>query len=572
MRIRGRRHSGSSTIVEPTRHSVRRPSRSSYCLSPAFTLIEVVVSIGVLSILLLMAGTIFALTMRSSGQATALVEVSDEVRALEQSLREDLRYVQPDSSLMVIAGNRVNAYWTQDEEDADADHNPLNGYPHSRDPRREYIDADGNVQPELPRADVLMFFTARPGSSYVSPEVSGHLQQVVYGHAELGTINPARVWTPDIAPNASDELMLAAATVQQDTVRFTGNASQPYTTVPSPAKPPPAPLPAEDWQLTRRSVLILDQPAYEPPLGIPPSETRLDPALDLNDDFQSSEKDKHPLFYDLPRVNFVRDGRRDYLVNDYDANSFSYQWDVIWRVGQLSRVVGDYNDPVCNAYPNLCLPAIEHDPPAGYTRAAVAWMQRTLLDPTPPVRDARRLGAYMLPHCASFKVEWALQLDSAGACGEIIWVDPGDLASTIRKMQARIDGATADALTYGVYTGCPCAEAILGHEPSGCPLTPKNPEGAIFKLLPTNPIGDPRTLDPYPVRFADFNKGQDDDGVPRPVHVFYPRKLPRAQEPVLDVPDPLFPKALRITVDVYDPAGRLQRPVRHVMVLPVGGG
>ena len=35
-------------------------------------------------------------------------------------------------------------------------------------------------------------------------------------------------------------------------------------------------------------------------------------------------------------------------------------------------------------------------------------------------------------------------------------------------------------------------------------------------------------------------------------------------------PDEIFPSALRITVDVYDDADRLERPVRHVMVIPVG--
>ena len=35
-------------------------------------------------------------------------------------------------------------------------------------------------------------------------------------------------------------------------------------------------------------------------------------------------------------------------------------------------------------------------------------------------------------------------------------------------------------------------------------------------------------------------------------------------------PDPIFPVALRITVELFDDAGRLERPIRHVMVIPVG--
>jgi hypothetical protein len=41
-----------------------------------------------------------------------------------------------------------------------------------------------------------------------------------------------------------------------------------------------------------------------------------------------------------------------------------------------------------------------------------------------------------------------------------------------------------------------------------------------------------------------------------------------ASEPVLD---PMFPGALRITIDVFDKERRLDRPIRHVMVIPIGG-
>ena len=37
------------------------------------------------------------------------------------------------------------------------------------------------------------------------------------------------------------------------------------------------------------------------------------------------------------------------------------------------------------------------------------------------------------------------------------------------------------------------------------------------------------------------------------------------------VPEYIFPHALRITIDVFDSERRLDRPIRHVMVVPVGG-
>jgi len=33
----------------------------------------------------------------------------------------------------------------------------------------------------------------------------------------------------------------------------------------------------------------------------------------------------------------------------------------------------------------------------------------------------------------------------------------------------------------------------------------------------------------------------------------------------------MFPGALRITIDVFDKQLRLDRPIRHVMTIPIGG-
>jgi hypothetical protein len=72
-------------------------------------------------------------------------------------------------------------------------------------------------------------------------------------------------------------------------------------------------------------------------------------------------------------------------------------------------------------------------------------------------------------------------------------------------------------------------------------------------------------------RFRDFVADPDwpsieEDGGARTVVFNATRRL--ATEEIAQ--DEIFPAALRITVDVYDGAGRLDRPVRHVMVIPVG--
>ena len=53
-------------------------------------------------------------------------------------------------------------------------------------------------------------------------------------------------------------------------------------------------------------------------------------------------------------------------------------------------------------------------------------------------------------------------------------------------------------------------------------------------------------------------------------HVFVSKQHRVSGGEVELVAEDVFPSALRITVDVYDAARRLERPVRHVMVIPVG--
>ena len=45
-----------------------------------FTLVELVVAIGILVLMLTMAGTVFSLTLRSTGQAKALTDLSERLR------------------------------------------------------------------------------------------------------------------------------------------------------------------------------------------------------------------------------------------------------------------------------------------------------------------------------------------------------------------------------------------------------------------------------------------------------------------------------------------------------------
>jgi len=61
-----------------------------------------VVSIGILVLMMSLAGQVFNITVQSTGQATALTEAMQQLRAFERTLRDDLRSVQPGNSLILI--------------------------------------------------------------------------------------------------------------------------------------------------------------------------------------------------------------------------------------------------------------------------------------------------------------------------------------------------------------------------------------------------------------------------------------------------------------------------------------
>ena len=57
----------------------------------------------------------------------------------------------------------------------------------------------------------------------------------------------------------------------------------------------------------------------------------------------------------------------------------------------------------------------------------------------------------------------------------------------------------------------------------------------------------------------------------RPVQQYDAGHAVTSMDPDNVVPDDVFPTALRITIDVYDPQQRLVRPTRHVIIATVGG-
>ncbi|MCG3129998.1 MAG: hypothetical protein FLDDKLPJ_00745 [Phycisphaerae bacterium] len=476
----------------------------------AFTLAELVVAVAILALMMLLAGQVFTITVKSTGQATALTNVNQRLRLLEETLREDLRYVTPENSILFVQGRPVRAYWTKDGMEGDAPPDgglgdPTDGYPHFPDPERE--DASGNLV--APRADLLAFFTSRLGTSAVYNGAASHSQFVVYGHANAGK------YSKDVnAPNGY-------ALAWDDTLDQFPRLDDPDELVASRA--------AADWMLSRRSLLML--PSSSAPVGADNQpDPRWRPGPSLVDEVPETSGD-YPILKGLA--------------------------DIVYNYDYTAQVLRD-------AVPPPYSRSMMGNPPPGamfYDDQLFPWMNtpyqgRSIGDAALPsaLAEAGGLSAYFLPRCASFKVEWTFE-DAGGVLksgDHVVWFDTwmrdssddAQKVSLFRTLEqeeeyyrARRDANRANAfreLHDSLWSSCDDGTSIA---------RPRFDPGYFG--------GD--------VAYAGIG--------------WFPRTLPLdCNGNVLGAatPDPFFPTALRITVDVVDDLNRLDKPIRHVMVIPVG--
>ena len=221
-------------------------------LRGGFTLTELIVAVGVLGLLMALAGTVFHVTLKSTGEAKAIMAVNQRLQELEDNLRADLGGIDPSGSILVIAPAHVHSYWTKADAEGDTDKLPGNGYPHEVDPDRTVFDPDtglawidsstGLPVREYPRADVLTFVTNRSGRSFVDPKITGQLQMVTYGHAIIGeakidsSVDSGMAWVEQFGEDEEEERH----------ERFY-NATVPYQGDPIDLSINSFPMPASEW-------------------------------------------------------------------------------------------------------------------------------------------------------------------------------------------------------------------------------------------------------------------------------------------------------------------------------------
>jgi hypothetical protein len=303
----------------------------------------------------------------------------------------------------------------------------------------------------------------------------------------------------------------------------------------------------------------------------------------------------------------LRDNRRDFIRNGTETDpddappindlwdGFKFNRDVVERAKAAPAASHDgwgwpyANLSGCGFSPLRQLPEYDNYGTVGDWKCPLMpiglAMKRSLVNLEPTISQGPSLSQMLLSHCASFKVEWAFEVPqdvieafdtamvASGDPGlrEVLWIDPGEFASQIAELDRRAGVAMTPCLStnppddrFRWYKGV--REKLLPRDP----VLSSSPPAAL-------PFDGPNPADWVVSRFLSVSNLNGVSWKPLRSHVFYSsRPYPAAAncsscQPEV-APDPLFPKALRITVDVYDAANRLHYPIRHVMVLPVGKG
>jgi prepilin-type N-terminal cleavage/methylation domain-containing protein len=478
------------------RHPAERPHARR-----AFTLVEMLVSLAVVSVALVVVVTAFTITTRTARQAAAYSEASAWVRQFAQQIEEDLAYCVPSESVLVLVGRKQAAALTTDDLAAQRRYRVLLGDPTAPNAANEFRSAGGG-QSSDPRADLLMFFTNRPTVSQ-SPALSIDESRidsdarvrrevayargakfapalVAYGHAALGRYEA----------RSNGEHFFAPLDLQRDSIvnlnYAPGNPDQSQNL---------SPFPANQWHLARRATII------ESPLGTA-SNQRLELQFAHNDGFEA-----------------IRRG----LLDPRNGNNRSYAADAaMFRLADFLRLASDPSGFLGLRSTSLYdlssgSPVLQVVNRLLYGNASgteVNYRHLATVLPTPPADLRRNLGVHLLPGCAWFQVEF---------------LAPEDPFNSARYQQAGDDYArSSDDLRW------------MSVEPERTYVfAPDSLENRAALLQTERLIRDFQPLNP------EFRPNPD---VPQ-------NRVVR-----------LWPYAIRVTVRVFDPRGRLPEPIVRTIV------
>lgn len=472
----------------------RRPRRA------AFTLVEMLVALGVLAIALSVVGVVFSVTTRTINQAAALSELQASVRQLMLQLREDLTFVDPGESVLILVGRTRSAALTDadlaagryyrvltgDPNDVPTGYNPLTS------PNLDTPGSNGVPDYSDPRADILACITKRPSASRAPPprgpandpyaagaRFSPSL--VVYGHAAIGRAertlagtDTSYVWTDSVRH------------IDQERNRTGGGGG--VISV----------IPASEWHLARRAT-ILEDPSLTGSTNYVSRFSAAEFARILRGE-PSSTRPGDVGILSWPRV-LAEFSRAGYVL----ASPYPTSQGMFAPPMPVSAITLAENLLYENA--------------GGKANHHVA----TIL-PDPPAELVSNLALHMLPGCAWFQVEFLMPEDPRNSLDYV----PNDAGDAQRTDMPRWTEVRDDEMYVFVpdttYNRALIAQQI---DLTGAPI------GRLkdFSLLDRTPVP------PGPTRDTVDNR--------------------RIR---------LWPYAVRITVRVFDPRGRLDNPLERTIM------
>ncbi len=352
----------------------------------AFTLIEMLVSLAVLSLALTVVGLVFTATTKTANQSAAYSEAHNWVRQFMEQMEQDLRFCEPSRSILVLVGRKQTAALTEADRQAGLHYRVLIGNPEwvpaGYDPKLAPLeDPDGHYSD--PRADQILFFTDRPATSSAPPPnapldpVANNVKSapllVVYGHAAQGT----PVWSGTNYVFPAD-----------DQIRH-------IETLPGYGADPNSPIPASQWHLSRRATLLEPSPG-----DLDITQAPGDPAFRLKSGLAN------------PRLRLAGD------VVPFDVELFlsGFEPDPLnnWA-GPAIASPYFVDGPGWNEIPPNWtwqgLPMVEAIRKLLYVGTMWAWHHTATVLTQVPVDLKGNLGLHLLPGCAWFHVEFLMPED-----------------------------------------------------------------------------------------------------------------------------------------------------------------
>ncbi len=429
-------------------------------LKRAFTLVELMVSLAVLSVALSVVGVVFAITTQTVTEAAAISETSAMVRQFMLQLEEDLQHIDTTKSVLILAGRNQAASLNADDLSAGVFHRVLVGANNPNDPRLAGYDPrtspglDPNTPPlySNPRADVMGFFTLRPTVSQAPPRNPG-------GNALLQAYARGTKFSPIFVAYghaAIDEAQLAG-----NTWTFANNLKHIQPPNDDPALLSPLPLTA--WHLARRATIVENVSSTKLTLaaGVPDAEAR-----------------------DALRRGYTRADNRA-----ADAVPMNFDGYLAAATGLVARVSPYAMAPTqVTFFGHEMLYGVNSGPDINKRHLATV-----LRDPPTELRD--NLGVHMLPACAWFEVEFLMPEDVRNSLDYIDMSVPPDAPAANQRDDMPLWTSIVPGATYVfVPDNTTNREAIATHFlGTGPVITPPRPFTSMKGLLPLLPGETPLT-------------------------------------------------------------------------------